>query len=185
MTIISSEDRALLYEETFNAVLQAGSDRELHEQVMRYAEAVGYSAVMNFDDDQWHFGKHAEVAESAELLAAAALFSMAWQYALHVNEPPEMAAIARDEIADKYRNQYLIFSASEGGFWSNDDGWVDTSWSATRFTEQETKDLSLPMSATGDAIWMTSLQAEEKLKGQGQIKELVVRENQSTSAPGM
>ena len=45
---------------------------------------------------------------------------------------------------------YVIYSQSEDGFWSNEDGWVDLD-SATCFTVAEARTLNLPMSADDDA----------------------------------
>jgi hypothetical protein len=53
---------------------------------------------------------------------------------------------------------FVIRSASEQGFWSNDDGWVDLD-SATRFTETDTGLLNLPLSAGNDASWVGESEA--------------------------
>ncbi len=50
-------------------------------------------------------------------------------------------------------NRYLIYSASEQGYWSNDFGWCDR-YDATEFTQDEYEVFSLPMSAEGDAQWV-------------------------------
>lgn len=46
---------------------------------------------------------------------------------------------------------FLIQSKSERAFWSNDDGWTEASFMATRFYENERSTLSMPMSAGMDA----------------------------------
>lgn len=56
-------------------------------------------------------------------------------------------------------NKLVIFAASEArngaGFWSNESGWT-TIDGATRFTLKERESLSLPMSAGGDARWISA-----------------------------
>jgi hypothetical protein len=49
--------------------------------------------------------------------------------------------------------KYVIQSASEEGFWSNEDGWVDRE-GATVFEEHEIEELELPESRGHDAQWV-------------------------------
>jgi hypothetical protein len=53
----------------------------------------------------------------------------------------------------------VIFSDSEEGYWSNEDGWVADLRCATVFRNIEIPLLNLPMSASDDAFWMTLRQA--------------------------
>ena len=54
--------------------------------------------------------------------------------------------------------KYLIHSASEDGFWSNEHGWSCLR-DATMFEETEMHAYSLPMSSGGDARWVDTREA--------------------------
>ncbi|KWU23444.1 glyoxalase superfamily protein [Burkholderia cenocepacia] len=47
----------------------------------------------------------------------------------------------------------IIFSSSEGGYWSNETGWGNKA-GATRFTEEQSRAVSLPFSRQNDARWV-------------------------------
>lgn len=49
---------------------------------------------------------------------------------------------------------YIIYSASEQGYWSNDIGWVDCREDATVFTLRERHIYNLPQSYKNDAGWV-------------------------------
>lgn len=53
------------------------------------------------------------------------------------------------------RKYQVIYSRSEGGFWSNNDGWGDLD-GATVFHEGQINNLRLPMAANNDAEWLYS-----------------------------
>lgn len=55
---------------------------------------------------------------------------------------------------DQLKICFVIRSESEKGFWSNEDGWVESIESATKF---ETNDGHLPVSAGNDAMWEMTL----------------------------
>lgn len=48
--------------------------------------------------------------------------------------------------------ELVIYSESEHGFWSNDQGWVYDGPSATRFSVKEAKSLNMPVSKGNDAM---------------------------------
>ena len=48
----------------------------------------------------------------------------------------------------------IIYSASEYGFWSNRQGWVQHAIEATQFTKTEAKRHTLPMTKGFDAVWI-------------------------------
>lgn len=63
-------------------------------------------------------------------------------------------------VIDMTSRNWVIYSPNEaaagcgdGGFWSNEDGWVDEE-SATVFSNLETRFVNLPGSTGGDAIWV-------------------------------
>lgn len=53
----------------------------------------------------------------------------------------------------------VVFSDSEEGFWSNDDGWVADLRCASVFCSSETSRFDLPISASDDARWITLREA--------------------------
>jgi hypothetical protein len=58
--------------------------------------------------------------------------------------------ILRQFRPDLFDLKYVIHSKSEDGYWNNDFGWTSKD-EATAFTEQETKEFSLPQPA--DSRW--------------------------------
>ena len=48
---------------------------------------------------------------------------------------------------------FLIFSDSEDGWWSNEDGWGERS-SATRFNYDEMTTLHRPLTSANDSQWI-------------------------------
>lgn len=53
----------------------------------------------------------------------------------------------------------VIFSDSEEGFWSNEDGWVSDLRCATVFRNVEIPMYHMPMAASDDARWITLREA--------------------------
>ena len=51
--------------------------------------------------------------------------------------------------------EVIIYSASEQGYWSNEDGWTYRD-DATVFTMKEATMFSLPQSAENDAQWVVA-----------------------------
>lgn len=56
-------------------------------------------------------------------------------------------------------NEAAAGGGSDDGFWSNDDGWT-TLEGATRFSEDESQNLNLPVSLGQDAKWISFDEAE-------------------------
>lgn len=48
----------------------------------------------------------------------------------------------------------IIYSKSEFGFWSHQQGWVQNATDATIFTKSDAKSVNLPISKGNDAIWI-------------------------------
>lgn len=169
MTNLTKEDRERLFEESFNAVVKSDSEQQLHERVMRYAEAVGYSVVVDLNSDEWEYGRHAERALEEGLPAAAQLFRMAWKISLHVQDWSSHNGKDKEEnkrlISEEFRDQQLFFSGSKNSFFSDIHGWGSIA-SASFFNKSEIEGFaSLPRwNGTGsDSVWMTPLQAEDRL----------------------
>lgn len=63
---------------------------------------------------------------------------------------------------------YVVYSANEAaindgaGFWSNDSGWVDCMTDATKFSDTEAGELTLPMSTGNDAVFADAQDFEPK-----------------------
>lgn len=49
---------------------------------------------------------------------------------------------------------YVIYSASESGYWSNELGWVEDRSQSTVFTLDERLCLNLPISTNNDSRWL-------------------------------
>jgi len=48
----------------------------------------------------------------------------------------------------------IIYSKSEFGFWSNQQGWVQRATDATYFTKFDAKRFNLPATKGNDAVWI-------------------------------
>lgn len=77
------------------------------------------------------------------------------------------AAIKKHDAQEEELRSFLIYSPNEAaagggsgdGFWSNEDGWT-TLEGATRFSQDESQNLNLPISLGQDASWMSFPESE-------------------------
>jgi hypothetical protein len=71
-----------------------------------------------------------------------------------------VTAFARSRARFKLPGGFVIWSESEGAFWSNETGWSSLD-EADVFTVVEKSAMALPLSSGSDASWMKAADAEE------------------------
>lgn len=114
MKTISPGERKAAFDAAFTAMAVTESEWDLHDHAMQYAAAVGYSRVVDYDSDDWDFGRHALQAIEEGLPAAYQLFRFASR--LESLRNCELDNPSRTFAVGQYRAERLVYSARNEGF---------------------------------------------------------------------
>jgi len=88
-------------------IARSDSIDEIDTILAAAAEAAGYYRHLDVPWDYWHYGRHAELADSLGLQVLGCLFRAAWQIELSRSQPGSLPAAERNAIRDAFAKVLL------------------------------------------------------------------------------